>query len=258
MQGLNGTNETIVIKLGGAVFSADAGHVVDDLQAISQSGVRIVVVHGGGNSIDAALSKAGIQPQKVNGVRVTNAETLAVVIQVLDAANCFLAGTLPQADPFPSAMSVLRAMKAQTEGVDLGFVGEIIAVDTDPLFVSLSKGKIPVVAPIAYDHSGCALNVNADHAAATIASALGASWLLLLSDVAGVLAPGGIVTPGIDKETCKTMIEAGTITGGMIPKTQTAIDAVESGVENVVIADGLSRHAVRECLRRRRGTLIRR
>jgi acetylglutamate kinase len=256
----------IVIKLGGNVLQrldVDSRSFVEDIEALKQSGARIVCVHGAGPAIDKALADAGIVPAKINGLRVTDQQTLPVVVRVLDAANFALASMLPDAEPFPSARSPLRATKSATD-VDLGLVGEVEAVDTDPLFLSLSGGKIPVIAPVGHDKNGGLLNINADHAAVAVAAALSATSLVFLSDVPGVLAdpsdPSSIVAD-LHVEKCQSLIASGTISGGMIPKVKTAISAIELGVKSVVITDGARRHGVMDaCLSRSSvsGTTLRR
>lgn len=257
--------KTVVIKLGGNVFTGGGSSLSDEVQGLLNAGARVVIVHGGGASIDAAMEKAGLKPVKFNGLRITNSDTLNVVVQVLDAANCTVSSILTAAEAFPSVRSVIKAAKAKPvqaddgTAVDLGFVGEVVGVDSDPLFIALAAGKVPVIAPIGYDDGGGFLNINADHAAAAVAVALGASWLLLLSDVPGVLStPGNAqsVLPQLDIAACKNLVSNGTIKGGMVPKVHTAISAVEAGVSNVVIADGLAEQAVEACLRRRRGTVV--
>lgn len=212
-----------VFKVGGA-SAAPAEHVA----RMVAGGARVAVVHGAGPQISARCRAAGIEPSFVDGQRVTDGRVLELVERALADINARLVAHLRQAGL--EAVGVVGALAA-TPVPDrrLGLVGEVSGVDAGPLRELLADGCVPVVNPFA------GLNVNADHAAAAVAVALGADELAFLSDVPGVLAGDGSVIRTIDPAAAETLLAAGTISGGMVPKLAAAGAALEGGVWRVWI-----------------------
>jgi acetylglutamate kinase len=214
-----------------------------------------VVVHGGGPQIGAMLEKLGIKSQFSGGLRITDARTVEVVEMVLAGSiNKQLVGFINNAGGKAIGLTgkdgnLVRARKLTRavptgDDVDLGFVGEPDKVDVTVLTEILGREIIPVLAPIAGGADGATYNVNADTFAGAIAGALKAKRLLFLTDVPGVLDKGKQLIPDISVDDARHLIADGTISGGMIPKVETCIDALELGVEGVVILDGKVPHAV--------------
>src|SRR5208282_786450 len=225
---------------------------------LEQSGVNPVVVHGGGPQIGAMLAKLGIQSRFSGGLRITDKATVEIVEMVLAGSiNKQLVGTINaqggraiglcgKDGNMVIARKVLRAGGGGDveDVVDLGFVGEPDKVDTTVLEQILGRELIPVLAPIAQGVDGETYNVNADTFAGAIAGALGAKRLLFLTDVPGVLDKNKNLIKHLKVDDIRGLVADGTITGGMIPKVETCIYAIEKGVEGVVILDGKIPHAV--------------
>jgi acetylglutamate kinase len=254
--------KTFVVKYGGhAMGNADlARDFAEDVVLLKAVGINPVVVHGGGPQIGAMLKKLGVESQFVDGLRVTDAETAKVAEMVLSGAiNKELVGWINQAGGsavgisgkdggFVKAAKVERTQKDPDsnieKAIDLGFVGEPKTVDRSILDTISGAGMIPVVAPIGVGDDGHTYNINADTMAGAIAGALGAARLFLLTDVAGVLDKNGALLTDLDPAGVKALQADGTISGGMIPKIQTCVDAVEAGVDAAVILDGRVSHAM--------------
>jgi acetylglutamate kinase len=251
--------QVVVVKLGGAAMAAaeltDA--VAEDLVLLHAVGVRVVLVHGGGSAVSEIGRRLGLEPRFVDGLRVTDDDTMRVaqMVQVGGISRDLVAavarrGGQALALSGPDGGGLLRAEPrlhrsvASGEQVDLGRVGDIVEVNADLLSRVLTGGFIPVVAPIGVDAAQEPLNVNADEVARAVAVALDAGKLIYLSDVAGVLGPDGEVQTHLEAETVQGWIDAGVISGGMIPKVQAALAALEGGVTGVTIADGRTPHAV--------------
>ncbi len=254
--------EIVVIKYGGHAMG-DAGAAEDfaqDVVLLEQSGLKPIVVHGGGPQIGRMLDRLGIQSEFRGGLRVTDAATVEVVEMVLAGSiNKQLVGWISgqggravglcgKDGNMVRAKRALKTMvdpKSHTEQVlDLGLVGEPEHVERGVLDAVLKAELIPVLAPVAYGADGQTYNVNADTFAGAIAGALRAKRLLLLTDVPGVLDKDKKLIPELTVEDCRRLIADGTITGGMIPKIETCIYAIDRGVEAVVILDGQVNHAV--------------
>ena len=254
--------EIVVIKYGGHAMG-DAGAAEDfaqDVVLLEQSGLKPVVVHGGGPQIGRMLDRLGIRSEFRGGLRVTDAATVEVVEMVLAGSInkqlvgwisgqggravglCGKDGNMVRAK---RALKTLVDPESHTEQVlDLGLVGEPEHVERGVLDAVLKAELIPVLAPVAYGADGQTYNVNADTFAGAIAGALRAKRLLLLTDVPGVLDKDRNLIPELTVEDCRRLIADGTITGGMIPKIETCIYAIDRGVEAVVILDGKVNHAV--------------
>ncbi len=248
----------IVVKYGGHAMGDEAGarDFARDMVLLEQSGVNPVVVHGGGPQIGAMLAKLGIKSEFADGLRVTDKATVEVVEMVLAGAiNKQIVGLINNEGGraiglcgkdgnMVTAQKVVRIEQDGKTPVDLGFVGEPAKVDSTVLEQVLGRDLIPVLAPIAQGAAGETFNVNADTFAGAIAGALDAKRLLLLTDVPGVLDRDKNLIKQLRISEIPGLIADGTITGGMIPKVETCIYAIEQGVEGVVILDGKIPHAV--------------
>ena len=269
---------TVVVKYGGhAMGDADAlAAFARDVVLMKQIGIHPVVVHGGGPQIGRMLERLGIGSDFVDGLRVTSADTVEIVEMVLAGRiNKAVAAAIGAAGGRAVGLSgkdagLMTAKRLKhtrrdpdsniEKALDLGFVGEPAAVDTGVIEALARAGFIPVVAPIGLGADGETYNVNADTAAGAIAAACKARRFLLLTDVPGVLDEDGRLIPEMGRDRARRMIASGAIEGGMIPKVETCLEAVEGGVEAAVILDGRMDHAVLlEILTRSgAGTLIRR
>jgi acetylglutamate kinase len=251
----------VVVKYGGHAMGdeATARSFARDMVMLEQSGVNPVVVHGGGPQIGAMLKKLGIQSQFSNGLRVTDKPTIEIVEMVLcgsinkqivgfiNAEGGRAIGLCGKDGNMVTATKHEVASDARSDGdhgVDLGFVGDPSKVDTTVLDQVLGRELIPVLAPVAQGSDGATYNVNADTFAGAIAGALQAKRLLLLTDVPGVLDKDKKLIKELSVDAIRELIADGTITGGMIPKVETCIYALEQGVEGVVILDGKVPHSV--------------
>ncbi|HEV2125614.1 MAG TPA: acetylglutamate kinase [Chloroflexota bacterium] len=241
--------KAVVIKLGGAALPhRDA--VLSDLRGAREVGWQVVLVHGGGPVISDWLKRVGKEPVFVNGLRQTDAETLEIAIMVLagkvnkDLVAVLQTGGTPAVGLCGVDGGFIRARR-QTQP-DIGFVGEVVAVDPTPLTALGQAGYVPVVSPIALGPDG-PLNINADTVAGDIARAVGASTLLYLTDVPGVKDRAGKVLPALDRVEADRLQAAGVITGGMIPKVNACLTALDK-VPQAVILDGGQPHAIVEHL----------
>jgi acetylglutamate kinase len=254
--------EIIVIKYGGHAMGDDtvARAFARDIVLLEQTAINPVVVHGGGPQIEAMLKKAGVQSQFAGGLRVTDKATLEIVEMVLagsinkqivgyiNAAGGKAIGLCGKDGNMVTARKVTRTVIDPDSNiekiVDLGFVGEPEKVDTTVLDTVLGRDLIPVLAPVAAGANGATFNVNADTFAGAIAGALKAKRFLLLTDVPGVLDKSKQLIKEMSAADVRRLIADGTISGGMIPKVETCLYALEAGVEGVVILDGKVPHAV--------------
>ena len=216
-------------------------------------GIHPVVVHGGGPQIGSMLDKLEIRSEFREGLRVTDDATMNVVEMVLvGSVNKDIVNQINQAGARAVGLSgkdgmLLHAEKKAMvvarenqppEIIDLGNVGRVTRVETSLLFSLMKDGFVPVIAPVGVDEAGHTYNINADAVAGAVAGALRARRLLMLTDVAGVLDPEGKLIPSIRVEDAPSLFESGIVTGGMIPKLNCCVDAIEQGVEKVVIVDG--------------------
>lgn len=253
---------TFVVKYGGHAMVDDAlkESFARDVCLLRYVGIQVVVVHGGGPQINRTLERMGIAQSFSAGLRVTDEETMDVVEMVLGGGvNQDIVGLIckhggravglsGKDDHFMVARRLERVSTRDETGaaawVDLGRVGDVERVDPTILHQLLASGFMPVIAPIAVDDAGLALNVNADTAAASIARALGAAKLMLMTDVEGVKDREGELLSSLDAARAERLIEDEVIVGGMIPKVRCALDAVSGGVEKVHVIDGRVRHAL--------------
>lgn len=254
--------QTVVVKYGGHAMGdpALAEKFAEDIVLLNQVGIEPVVVHGGGPQIKKMLERLKIQSEFVDGLRVTDKATVDIVEMVLAGSiNAEIVTAINRAGGFAVGLSgkdgnlikcrKLRRTRKDPDSsiekvLDLGFVGEPTEVNTHVLEQFEQSDVIPVIAPIGYGEAGETFNINADNAAGAIASALHATRLLMLTDVAGVLDKAGNLIPEMTVEQARRLMNDGTISGGMIPKIETCLHAVESGVEAAVIMDGRVPNAV--------------
>lgn len=252
----------VVIKYGGSAMTDDglADSFARDVSLIKQVGVNPVVVHGGGPQIGEMLDKLGIKSEFIDGLRVTDERTVEVVERVLSGTiNKSIVGRIAAAGGNATGLSgkdgrLIEARKltrttrdpdSNIEKVlDLGFVGEPARINTHVLDEYLQSDVIPVIAPVGIGDHNSTYNINADTAAGAIASALGATRLYLLTDVAGVLDENGDLITEMGAPEAEDLIADGTIRGGMIPKIETCINAVKENVDAAVIMDGRVVHAL--------------
>jgi len=253
---------TVVVKYGGHAMGEEslAREFARDIVLLEQTAINPVVVHGGGPQIEAMLKRVGVRSQYAAGLRVTDEATLEIVEMVLAGSiNKQMVGYINEAGgkaiglcgkdgnmvvARKLARTVVDPDSAIEKIVDLGFVGEPEQVDTTVLDQVLGRKLIPVLAPVAAGANGGTYNVNADTFAGAIAGALKAKRLLLLTNVAGVFDKSKKLIKELTANETRRLIADGTISGGMIPKVETCIDALERGVEAVVILDGKVPHAV--------------
>jgi acetylglutamate kinase len=255
-------NKSVVVKYGGhAMGQPELGRAfARDIALLKQSGINPIVVHGGGPQIGAMLKKMGIESRFEGGLRVTDEKTVEIVEMVLAGSInkeivalinaegewaiglCGKDGNMVFAE---KAKKTYRDPDSNIERVlDLGFVGEPVEVDRTLLDLLARSEMIPVIAPVAPGRDGATYNINADTFAGAIAGALGAERLLFLTDVPGVLDRNGELIKELSVAQARALIADGTISGGMIPKVETCIEAIARGVAGVVILNGKTLHAV--------------
>jgi acetylglutamate kinase len=249
---------TFVIKYGGAAMEDD--HLVErllrDVVFLEAVGINPVVIHGGGKAISQRMREIGKVPRFINGLRVTDEETIAIVEEVLD--NVIL----------PRIVATMKSFNGEAEGfsgrdvflakrlppmpdgnqmVDVGFVGEVVSLELEQVREAIERETVPVISPVARSEDGAVLNVNADLAAGAMAGALKASTMIYVSDVLGVMRdvknPSSLI-PRLDRESSLGLMEEGIIEAGMIPKLQSALSALEHGVSKVHLIDGRIPHAL--------------
>ncbi len=244
--------QVVVIKYGGSAM-VDKGlrnTFADDVAMLHYVGIKPVIVHGGGPQITRAMGQAGVEPQWRDGLRVTDAETLRIV-------QATLAGEInPDIVRLVNAHGSLAAglngldgnlFVAKPHDAEIGFVGEVTAVNPSLIHTLLNEGYVPVVAPMARGEDGGAYNLNADTAAGALASALGAIKLVYLTDVEGVyrdMNDHDSLIARITADELRELIESGSASAGMLPKLESCIDAIERGVERAHILDGRIQHSV--------------
>lgn len=241
-----------VIKYGGNAMINEKlkQAVMRDLVLLNLVGVRVVLVHGGGPEISGMLKKIGKESKFVNGLRVTDEETVEIVQMVLAGkVNKDLVSLISQAGGRSIGLSGIdgKMIRAVVKDEALGFVGEIRKINPQPIFDVLKNGYIPVVSTIGCDKQGNTYNVNADTAASKIAAALNAETLISMTDIAGLMLdkddPSTLIS-SVDISEIPDMIEKGIIGGGMIPKVECCVDALKNGVSKVFIIDGRVEHSI--------------
>ena len=242
----------VVIKYGGnAMINEDLKQqVMEDICLLWLIGVKVVLIHGGGPEISETMKRLGKKSEFVNGLRVTDKETVDIVQMVLAGkVNKTLVNLLQMKGGHAVGLSGIDGgiLEATMKDEALGYVGEITKIRTQPIVDLLEKNYIPVISTIASDRQGNTFNINGDTAAASIAGALGAERLIMMTDIAGLLRdkddPSTLI-PAVTVSEAKQLFEEGVICGGMIPKVDCCIEAIEKGVRHVVIMDGRVPHSI--------------
>lgn len=255
-------DKVVVIKFGGhAMGDRKLSHTfAEDVTILQKLGIRPVVIHGGGPQIGSMLKRLNIESSFINGLRVTNEETVEIVEMVLSGSiNKDIVNKIHSAGGLAIGLSgkdakIILANKLKDKFkdpksniekfLDIGFVGKPEKIDPNFINIITKNSMIPVIAPVGFGNKGETFNINADTAAGAIASALKAERILLLTDVEGVLDSDSKLISSISTSQAETMIEKKVITGGMIPKIETCLETVSSGVKAAVIIDGRSPHAI--------------
>ena len=253
--------KTFVVKYGGHAMGDEtlSEQFASDIVLLKQVGINPVIVHGGGPQIGRMLDQMKIKSEFIDGLRVTDKRTVDIVEMVLAGSiNKEVVTAINDAGGTAVGISgkdgnLIQARKLEhtrktppnkRETIDLGFVGEPYAINTEVLDTLASSEMIPVIAPLGIGRNGTTFNINADTAAGAIAGAIGATRLLMLTDVAGVLDKKGDLMTNMSARNAQLLIKNETISGGMIPKIETCLKAVENGVEAAVIMDGRVPHAL--------------
>ena len=246
------SGKIVVIKYGGnAMINEDLKQqVMEDIALLWLIGVKVVLIHGGGPEISETMKRLGKKSEFVNGLRVTDRETVDIVQMVLAGkVNKTLVNLLQMKGGHAVGLSGIDGgiLEASMKDEALGYVGEITKIRTKPITDLLEKNYIPVISTIASDRQGNTFNINGDTAAASIAGALGAERLIMMTDIAGLLRdkddPSTLI-PAVTVSEAKQLFEEGIISGGMIPKVDCCIEAIEKGVKHVVIMDGRVPHSI--------------
>jgi len=251
--------KSVVIKFGGSAMENPANNrsILADVAFMECVGIRPVVVHGGGKAISRKMAEAGLQSKFVNGLRVTDQESIAVVEQVLNhevnveivetlIANGARAAGLHGPGMISAEKTKARDAKSGKE-IDLGFVGKVVAVDINPIMACLKADIIPVITPLGRGADGQIYNINADDSATAIAVAINAFKLVFLSDVPGVMRDpqkADSVISSLTRSKIERLIGDGIIHAGMVPKIQGALSAIDAGVKKVHIIDGHMLHSL--------------
>lgn len=253
-------DKLIVVKYGGNAMTDPAleSSFARDIVLLKTVGMHPVVVHGGGPQVDNLLKELGRQSDRIDGMRVTDKNTMDVVEMVLGGSvNKSIVSLINKHGGRAIGLTgkdanLIQARKLMMEKigadgiavpVDLGFVGDVVSVNKDVINMLIASDFIPVIAPLGVDSEGNTYNINADLVAGKVAEFLQAEKLMLLTNIKGVLGRDGEVVTGLTPKKVDGLIEDGTISGGMIPKIQCALDAVRSGVKSAVIVDGRVPHA---------------
>ena len=253
-------DKLIVVKYGGNAMTDPAleSSFARDIVLLKTVGMHPVVAHGGGPQVDNLLKELGRQSDRIDGMRVTDKSTMDIVEMVLGGSvNKSIVSLINKhggsaigltgKDANLILAKKLMMEKIDEDGiavpVDLGFVGDVVSVNKDVINMLIASNFIPVIAPLGVDEEGSTYNINADLVAGKVAEFLQAEKLMLLTNIKGVLGRDGEVVTGLTPKTVDSLIEDGTISGGMIPKIQCALDAVRSGVKSAVIVDGRVPHA---------------
>ncbi len=244
--------KTVVIKYGGNAMVNEQlkQQVMEDIALLWLIGVKVVLIHGGGPEISETMKRLGKESVFVNGLRVTDKETVDIVQMVLAGKiNKTLVNLIQMKGGHAVGLSGIDGgiIEASMKDEKLGYVGEITKIRTQPITDLLEKNYIPVISTVASDRQGNTYNINGDTAAAFIAGALGAERLIMMTDIAGILMdkddPSTLI-PNITVEEAKKLYDSGVISGGMIPKVDCCIEALEHGVKHVVIMDGRIPHSI--------------
>ena len=244
-------NEIIVIKYGGSSLEIKNFEktVLDDISILQKAGIKPIIIHGGGPNINSESKIRGLKPKFLDGHRITDKETLSLAEMVLSGhVNKNIVGKLNSYGVAAIGISgkdgkTMIAKKKIIQGKDLGYVGEITKVNTEVIDFFLNNNYIPVISPIAIGEDNTTYSVNADNVAASIAIGTGASRVIFLTDVKGILKKGELL-PVLNKKQAEDLIKDGTISGGMIPKIEAMLECFKGSVEKVYIVDGTLKHPI--------------
>ena len=244
--------KTVVIKYGGNAMVNETLklQVMEDIVLLWLIGVKVVLIHGGGPEISEMMQRLGKQPEFIDGLRVTDKETVDIVQMVLAGkVNKTLVNLLENRGGRAVGLSGIdgHLIEARVKDKRLGYVGEITAINIGPVRDLLERGYIPVISTIACDREGNTYNINGDTAAAQIAGALGAERLITMTDIAGILRDKDDIStliPEITVSEADNLRREGVISGGMIPKVECCIEAIKQGVRHVIIMDGRVPHSI--------------
>ncbi len=251
--------KTFVIKYGGSIMSNDAAKqaFVEDIALMTRAGIKVVIVHGGGPLINTWVNKTGGENKFIKGLRVTNKETMEIVEMVLSGnVNKRLSSILSIRGLNAIGISgkdsnLIEAKKKfvydDTKKIDIGFVGEVVSINKNLLLNMLCSGYIPVISPVGSDKEGNSYNINADYAAAAISGVLKAEKLLIMTDIDGVytdITDPSTLLSSITVEETKEYINQGIVYGGMIPKLECCVAAINKGTKNVHLVDGREKHSL--------------
>ena len=241
-------NELIVIKYGGNVFIDRNifNNFIADISTLNKLGISIVVVHGGGPRIKKELDKSNIQTKFIRGLRVTDKKIINIVENVLIDFNNDIVNSLKKKGTEAISINTKEnnVIEVVPEAEELGFVGKPNKINNDIIKNILKKKMIPIISPLGLGKNNQTYNINGDTAAGAIAKSLKSRRLLLMTNIEGVLDKNKKLIPEINSTAANEMISDGTISGGMIPKIKTSIDAVNNGVTGVVIVDGRKPHSI--------------
>ncbi len=246
--------KVIVVKYGGSAMVDDAlkKQVIEDVTLLKLVGFKPIIVHGGGKEISKWVGKVGMEPQFINGLRVTDADTMEIAEMVLGKVNKSLVQLVEELGVRAIGISgkdggMLKVDKKYSEGKDIGFVGDVKEVNADIIYDLLDKDFLPIICPVGMDDEFHTYNINADDAACAIAKAIKAEKLAFLTDIEGVYKdpsdPKTLISE-LRVEEAKELMKSGFIGGGMLPKLNNCIDAIESGVSRVHILDGRIPHCL--------------
>ena len=242
------SNEIIVVKCGGSVLLDKNlfDQFIEDISIVNKLGLSLIVVHGGGKNIKKKLDEKNIDSRFINGLRVTDEKTIKIVEDTLLELNLGILNNIKNYGGNAQSVNPKdgNVIKIIPEKKELGFVGSPKYIDKNKLLEIITKKKIPVIVPMGIGEDGLIYNINADVVAGSIAKELNSRRLLLMTDVEGVLDYNKQLVTEIDSVIAKKMINNKTISGGMIPKINTCLDAVDNGVTGVVIVDGRKPHSI--------------
>ena len=242
------SNELIVIKCGGSVLLDVVlfNQFIEDISAINHLGLSVIVVHGGGKNIKKELDKNKIESKFIDGLRVTDENTMTIVEKALLELNTEILNNLTNKEANAKSVNPKseNIIKITPEKKELGFVGNPKKINKEVLLNIVTEKKVPIVAPMGVGDDGKIYNINADVVSGSIAKELNSRRLLLMTDVEGVLDKDKNLISEIDSKLALKMLKGGDISGGMIPKINTCLDAVNNGVTGVVIVDGRKPHSI--------------
>ena len=241
-----------VVKYGGSAMVEDdlKNSFARDITLMKQVGINVIVVHGGGPQIDEELRKSNIKRNFVDGIRVTDIETIKIVSETLDKiVNKEIVDLINKNGGNSLGVStdrkdIITVKKFQSNKTDYGYVGNVTDVNTNYLYDLMNSNYIPVIAPLGFDENDKIHNINADIAASKIASYLSAEKIIFLTDTPGVLSENKTLLSALNPKEIKKYIDSGVISGGMLPKIQASIEAIKNGVKTAHIIDGRIQHSV--------------